>query len=174
MSNSYQHEIPKARINITLDVETEGARKKKELPLKFLSVGDFSRGKTTGPVEQRERLTINKNNFDQVMGDLAPKLTYTVEDRIRKDGSEMQVNFNFDAMKKFSPVEVVNQVPELQNLLAMRNLLKDLKSNLMDNTRFRRELEGIAKQRKCLDALRQELSQKAPLQTELKGENHAD
>ena len=66
MAKSFQKEIPKARVNITLDLETGGAKKKKELPLKVLALGDFSRGKTTGPVAERERIDINKNNFDNV------------------------------------------------------------------------------------------------------------
>ncbi len=44
MADSFQNEIPKARVNITLDVETGGARKKLELPLKMLALGDFSGG----------------------------------------------------------------------------------------------------------------------------------
>ena len=45
MADSFQKEIPKARINISLDVETGGAKKKIELPLKMLVMGDFSNSK---------------------------------------------------------------------------------------------------------------------------------
>lgn len=48
MSESFQNEIPRARVNIKLDLVTGGAQKKVELPLKLLSVGDFSNGKTQG------------------------------------------------------------------------------------------------------------------------------
>lgn len=44
MSNSYQNEIPKARVNIKLDLHTGNASKKMELPLKLLVTGDFSNG----------------------------------------------------------------------------------------------------------------------------------
>jgi type VI secretion system protein ImpB len=47
MSNSsYQSEIPKARINLKLDLHTGGASKKTELPLKLLVAGDFSHGRS--------------------------------------------------------------------------------------------------------------------------------
>ena len=36
MSDSFQKEIPKARINLKLDLHTGGASKKTELPLKLL------------------------------------------------------------------------------------------------------------------------------------------
>ena len=45
MSDSFQNEIPRARVNIKLDLVTGGAQKKVELPLKLLAVGDFSNGK---------------------------------------------------------------------------------------------------------------------------------
>ena len=69
MQDSFQNEIPKARVNITLDVETSEGRKKKELPLKLLVMGDFSNGQTQGPIGQRERIGISRNNFDQVLQD---------------------------------------------------------------------------------------------------------
>lgn len=50
MSNSYQSEIPKARVNIQLSVHTGGVQKKVELPLKLLVVGDYSNGAEQRPV----------------------------------------------------------------------------------------------------------------------------
>ncbi|EFH5511849.1 hypothetical protein GPH39_24355, partial [Escherichia coli] len=42
MSSSFQNEIPKARVNLKLDLHTGGGQKKVELPLKLLVAGDFS------------------------------------------------------------------------------------------------------------------------------------
>lgn len=44
MADSFQSEVPKARINLKLDLHTGGAGKKTELPLKLLIAGDFSNG----------------------------------------------------------------------------------------------------------------------------------
>ncbi len=41
MRSNFQDEVPKSRINITLDVDVGGAASKKELPLKMLVLGDF-------------------------------------------------------------------------------------------------------------------------------------
>lgn len=163
MADSFQKEIPKARVNITLDVETEGAQKKKELPLKLLVTGDFSKGKTTGPVAKRERININKNNFNKIIADLAPELNFTVPNKIKNDDSEMKVALKMDSLKKFRPEAVVQEIPELRNLLAMRNLLKDLKSNLLDNGEFRRELEKIVKNEPELKLLQNELHKNAQI-----------
>ena len=164
MADSFQNEIPKARVNITLDVDTAGARKKLELPLKLLCVGDFSAGKTKGRVSDRQRININKENLEQVLGELSPNAKFQVDNVIKNDGTEISVDLNFNNYKSFHPEQVAKQVPELDNLLAMRNLLKDLKSNLLDNGKFRRELERIVKNQPELAGLKAELDKLAPKQ----------
>lgn len=166
MADSFQNEIPKARINITLDVETEGAKKKKELPLKMLVLGDFSNGKAEGTVAERKPIDINKNNFDKVMKDLKAELNFTVPNHLKDDGSEMKVDLSMECMKQFNPEQIYQQVPELKNLMSMRNLLKDLKANLLDNTKFRKELEKIVKNKPELEGLRNELQKIAPIHTD--------
>ena len=41
-SISFQNEVPKAHVNIKLDLHTGGAQKKVELPLKLMVMGDYS------------------------------------------------------------------------------------------------------------------------------------
>jgi type VI secretion system protein ImpB len=162
MQDSFQHEIPKARVNITLDIETGEGRKKKELPMKLLVIGDFSNGQTNGPIAQRERINIGKNNFDQVLKELKPNLNFTVPNRIKNNNSELKVNIKLNSLRDFHPEELVKQLPELRNLLAMRNLLKDLKANVIDNATFRQELEKIIHDETNLQQLRQQLNQLLP------------
>ncbi len=45
MADTFQNEVPRARINLKLSLHTGGAQKKVELPLKLLTIGDFSHGK---------------------------------------------------------------------------------------------------------------------------------
>jgi len=145
MSDSFQNEIPKARINIQLDLHTGGAQKKVELPLKLLVMGDYSNGRDTRPIADKAKVDINRNNFDAVLADFRPQAALSVENTLADDGSEIQVNLNFESMKDFRPDRVARQIPELQALVSARNLLRDLKSNLLDNATFRRELEKILK-----------------------------
>ncbi len=157
MSDSFQKEIPKARINLSLNVETGGNRKKLELPLKMLVMGDFSNGKTKGKIVDRERININKNNFEAVMKDLCPKTSFDVPNKLAKDGSDINVRLSFESMNDFRPDHVAQQIPELHSLMAMRNLLKDLKSNLLDNAKFRKELERIVANQPQLEGLKKQL-----------------
>lgn len=174
MTKSYQNEIPRARVNITLDLETGGAAKKHELPLKLLVMGDYSNGRATERLADRTRLSINKENIEQVLGDLKPRVQYSVENRLRNDGTEFPVDLVFDSFKSFHPEQVGRSIPAINNMLAMRNLLKDLKSNLLDNTKFRREMERILQSRPELSALLDELRHHAPLDKGAAGVGETD
>ncbi|MBF7957499.1 MULTISPECIES: type VI secretion system contractile sheath small subunit [Rahnella] len=162
MSNSFQEEIPKARVNIKLDLHTGGAQKKVELPLKLMVMGDYSNGKEERPLSEREKVNINKNNFNSVLADFSPSLNLTVENTLAGDRSEENISLNFNEMKDFEPEQVARQIPQLRAMLAMRNLLRDLKSNLLDNATFRKELETILKDPSLSNELRSELNALAP------------
>lgn len=162
MADSFQSEIPKARINIKLDLHTGGAQKKVELPLKLLTVGDFSNGKATGALSERTKINIDKNNFNSVLADLNPQVNLTVKNTLSNDGSEENVQLAFQSMKDFEPEQIARKIPQLRAMLSMRNLLRDLKSNLLDNVTFRKELEKILKDPALSDELRKELNNLVP------------
>ncbi|MBT1780381.1 type VI secretion system contractile sheath small subunit, partial [Enterobacter hormaechei subsp. xiangfangensis] len=143
MADSFQNEVPKARINLKLALHTGGAQKKIELPLKLLTVGDFSNGKENRPLSEREKINVNKNNFNSVLSEFNPEVNLTVPNTMAGDGSEESIKLNFSDIKDFEPEQVARQIPQLRAMLAMRNLLRDLKSNLLDNATFRKELEKI-------------------------------
>ena len=161
-SNSFQNEVPKARVNIKLDLHTGGAQKKVELPLKLMVMGDYSNGKESRPLSERSKVNINKNNFDSVLAEFSPSLKLSVENTLLGDNSDTSVELNLKSMKDFEPEQVARQIPQLRALLAMRNLLRDLKSNLLDNATFRHELERILKDDALSDELRAELAALAP------------
>lgn len=157
-SGSFQNEVPKARINIKLDLHTGDAQKKVELPLKLMVMGDYSNGKEQRPLSERSKVGIEKNNFDSVLAEFSPEIKLAVGNTLVEDASETAVDLSFRSMKDFEPEQVARQVPQLRALLAMRNLLRDLKSNLLDNATFRQELERILIDEALSDELRGELA----------------
>jgi type VI secretion system protein ImpB len=159
MANSFQEEIPKARVNITLDVDTNGAQVKKELPMKLLALGDFSYGQAQGALSDRQRVNLNKNNFNEVLSSLSPKVSINVQNKINPTESDLKCDLTFKSLKDFSPERVVEQVPALNKLLAMRHLLKDLKASVLDNQSFRKKLEAILKDENETKSLGNELKQ---------------
>ena len=162
MSNSYQSEIPKARVNIQLSLHTGAAQKKVELPLKLMVVGDYSNGTEQRPVSEREKVNINKHNFDNVLSEFSPSVQLCVANTLAGDGSENNISLTFGAMKDFEPEHIARQIPQLAALLAMRNLLRDLKANLLDNATFRKALEKILLNPMLSAELRTELAALAP------------
>lgn len=92
----------------------------------------------------------------------SPFLNLTVENTLAGDRSEENISLNFNEMKDFEPEQVARQIPQLRAMLAMRNLLRDLKSNLLDNATFRKELETILKDPSLSNELRSELNALAP------------
>ncbi len=117
MSGSFQEEIPKARINLKLNLHTGGAQKKVELPLKLLATGDFSHGQEHRPLSERKKIDINKNNFDSVLSEFSPALNLAVENTLAGDGREENVRLTFRQMKDFEPEQVARQIPQLKTSL---------------------------------------------------------
>lgn len=97
-----------------------------------------------------------------MLAELTPQMNLTVKNTLANDGSEENIQLQFQDMKDFEPEQVARQIPQLRAMLAMRNLLRDLKSNLLDNVTFRKELEKILKDPSLSDELRNELNALAP------------
>lgn len=162
MADTFQNEVPKARINLKLSLHTGGAQKKVELPLKLLTVGDFSNGKESRPLSEREKINVNKNNFNSVLSEFNPEVVLSVPNTLAGEGKEESVKLSFSDIKDFEPEQVARQIPQLRAMLAMRNLLRDLKSNLLDNSTFRKELQTILRDPALSNELRGEIAALAP------------
>ena len=162
MGTSFQNEIPPARINLKLDVGKGDAKKKIELPLKLLVAGDFSGKKQDKRVGDREKVAVDKNNFTQVMESMDLNLNYAVDNKLSDEGGSIPINLNIKDMNSFKPENVAKDVPQLSRLLAARNLIKDLKSNLLDNREFRKRLEKIINDPEAAKALQEQLKALVP------------
>ncbi|MDF2868015.1 MAG: uncharacterized protein K0S11_1485 [Gammaproteobacteria bacterium] len=122
--------VRKPRVHITYDVETEGAQVKKELPFVVGVVGEFSgnASKVKKPLKDRKFVTIDPDNFSNVMTRIAPAVEFKVDNTLAHDGSEMAVQLQFNSMDDFEPAKIASQVPALQKLIEMRTQLSELLS----------------------------------------------
>jgi len=120
--------VRKPRVHITYDVETEGAVEKKELPFIVGVMGDFSGDPTEElkPLKDRHFVQIDRDNFDEVLSRMSPGLKFKVENTLKGDGSEFQVDLAFNSLEDFEPAAIVNQVDPLRQLMETRNKLRDL------------------------------------------------
>ena len=136
--------VRKPRVHITYEVETGDAQIKRELPFVMGVLGDFSGDPTTPlrPLGDRKFIQIDRDNFNEVMGRVAPGLKLKVDNTLANDGSQMAVDLKFNSIEDFEPGRVVEQVPALKALMDTRNKLRDLMSKV-DRSE---ELEGLLEQ----------------------------
>jgi len=120
--------VRKPRVHITYDVETNGAVTEKEIPFVMGVMGDFSGDNTESkkPLKDRKFSQVDRDNFNEVMGNVAPELSMKVENTLEGDGSEVSVNLSFKSMEDFEPHKIVEKVEPLKKLLETRNKLRDL------------------------------------------------
>jgi type VI secretion system protein ImpB len=146
---SVQHKLDRVRpprVHITYDVEIGGAIENKELPFVLGVLGDYS-GQPEEPlprVRDRKLIEIDRDNFDQVLAAMKPRLTYRVDNKLTNDGSKMGVELNFKSIDDFHPDSVVQQVEPLRKLVNARQRLSDLLSKMDGNDKLEAILNEIA------------------------------
>ncbi|MCB2186787.1 MAG: type VI secretion system contractile sheath small subunit [Deltaproteobacteria bacterium] len=160
---SFQNEIPPSRVNIRYVKDTGGAREEVELPLKLLVTGDFTMRQDATPLEDRKKISIDKNNFKDVFREQHLGLDLVVPDTLQGGDNEMAVKLNFETMDDFSPTGIARQIPQLNTMMEVRNLLKDLKARVISNREFRKELEKILKDKSQMEAVMSQLDKIAPM-----------
>jgi type VI secretion system protein ImpB len=159
MAQSFQREKPPARVNLFLEVSKGDAQEKIELPMRLMVLGDYKGRSDSTPLAEREVINLNKDNFEDVLKSMDAKLEYTVPDKLKGGDAEMKVDLDIESMKSFDPEEVAKQVPQLNRMLAMRNLLQDLRNRVVSANDFRKQLEKIVKDEAALEKLAGELDQ---------------
>lgn len=166
MAESTQKKLERVRpprVNITYEVETGGAIVMKELPFVMGVLGDFTGQPTTPLPRLRERkfVEITPDNFDEVLAGMNPHVAFTVENRLSDapDARKLNVDLTFKSLDDFSPDEVAKRVGPLNELLALRAKLADLRSKLQGNDKLDEILQATVRDAERL----------AQLQTEIRG-----
>lgn len=137
---------PKERVNIVYKAATGDAQEEKELPLKMLMMGDYPLQEDERPVEDRKPINIDKDNFDGVLASQKLELDLNVPDTMSdsdEEDPEMAVHLEFNQLKDFSPEAVARQVPELNQLLQLREALSALKGPLGNIPAFRKKIQSL-------------------------------
>ena len=149
---------PKERVNIVYKPATGGAQAEIELPMKMLVLGDFTSRADSTPLEDRKRIQVDKDNFQEVMSQQKLGLSVNVENKLsEKAGGEMALNLTFSTLKDFEPQAIAKQVPELAQLLELREALTALKGPLANVPAFRKKIEELLKDESQRDRILAEL-----------------
>jgi type VI secretion system protein ImpB len=134
------------RVQISYDVETGGAIEKKELPLVVGIMADLA-GKPDGaslPIKQRKFVEIDRDNFNDVMASIQPRLAFQIDNKLKDDDTKMNVELRFKKLDDLRPEAVVQQVETLRRLFEARQRLNDLLAKLDGNDDLDVLLQDIA------------------------------
>ncbi len=143
------------RVQITYDVEMGDALETKELPFVLGVMGDYS-GNRKEPLERlkdRKFVQIDKDNFDDVLKGMAPRLTLQVENMLKEDNSKIAVELNFEKLEDFEPGRIVEQIDPLKQLLEIRGKLSDLRNKVIGNDKLETLLDDIVRDTEKLKSI---------------------
>ncbi len=152
--------VRKPRVQITYDVEINGAMEMKELPFVMGVMGDFSGDPENPlpPMKERKFVAIDRDNFDSILAGMSPRLAFRVDDKLSGDeNQQLNVELRFNSMEDFSPENVVKQVEPLRQLLDTREKLKNLLNKMEGNDKLEEMLDEIIKNTGSREQLSQTL-----------------
>ena len=149
---------PKERVNIVYKPATGDVREDVELPLKYMVLGDFTGKEDVRTLEDRVPVSVDKDNFNDVMKGLGLNLDLAVPNRFGDDPEAMMnVSLSFERISDFGPDAIVSQVPELARLIELREALKSLKGPLSNTPSFRKKIQEIVTDEQARAAILKEL-----------------
>lgn len=148
------------RVQLTYDVEVGDAIEQKEIPFVVGVLGDFTGqrdpDKPMARLKERKFVSVDMDNFDDVVKGMAPKASFRVQNKLSEGGGEFAVNLNFEKMEDFRPEAVVQQVDPLRKLLEARTKLSDLRNKLAGNDKLEDILGDVLTNTEQLAKLGQE------------------
>jgi len=135
---------PKERVNIVYKTSVGDKEESVELPLKQMVLGHFSNTGQEKRIEDRDSISIDKENFNEVLSAQNVSVDLSVRNKLSEDpDAEMRVSVDFKHMKDFGPEAVAQKVPELQKLLKLREALLALKGPLSNIPEFRNTIQEL-------------------------------
>jgi type VI secretion system protein ImpB len=152
------------RVHITYDVETGGAIEKKEIPFVAGVLADLAgqTDKPQPPIKDRKFIEIDRDNFDNVMTRMSPRVAFKVDNRLANDDTQLLVDLRFSNMGDFEPQNIARQVEPLRRLLELRRKLANLRSSLYGNDKLERLLQDVVHNAQSLNRLRQDVGVPEP------------
>ena len=162
MAESLQHTLDRVRsprVHITYDVEVGDAIEMKEIPFVVGVLADLS-GNPDQPlpkVKDRKFVEIDRDNFNQVLAGMKPRLAYKVDNKLTDDDSKIAVELRFKSLDDFHPERVAGQIEPVRKLVDARKRLSDLLSKLDGNDKLEELLQDVLTNTDSLEKLGKEV-----------------
>jgi type VI secretion system protein ImpB len=140
------------RVHITYDVQVGDAIEKRDIPFVVGVLADLSGvpDKPLPPIAKRKFVSIDRDNVNDVMKKIGPRLAFKVPNRLNEDDTKLNVELRFESMEDFEPAKVAQQVTPLRKLLELRNSLANLRSSLIGNEKLENLLQEVVQNQELL------------------------
>jgi type VI secretion system protein ImpB len=106
--------------------------------------------KALPPIAKRKFVAIDRDNVNDVMKKIGPRLAFKVPNRLNEDDTKLNVELRFESMDDFAPAAIAQQVSPLRKLLELRNSLANLRSSLIGNEKLESLLQEVIQNQELL------------------------
>jgi type VI secretion system protein ImpB len=164
MSDSTQHKLDRVRpprVHITYDVEIGDAVEQKEIPFVVGVLSDLSgkAEKPLPPIKDRKCIEVDRDNFNNILEGMKPRLAFRVENRIEDDDSQIGVELTFSSLDDFHPERIAQQIEPVRKLVEARKKLYNLLGKLDGNDKLETLLQDVISNTDKLEKLNQQSAQ---------------
>jgi len=120
--------------------------------------GDRDPNNPLAPIKQRKFTEIDGDNFNEIMGKIAPRCAFQVDNKLANDNTQLNLLLNFASMEDFDPVSIIKQVPAMAKLYETRTRLKDLLTKLDGNDDLETMLTEILENTDAQNQMKKDLN----------------
>ncbi len=140
------------RVHITYDVQVGDAIEKRDLPFVVGVMADLSGNpdQPLPPIAKRKFVQVDRDNINDVMKKIGPRLAFKVPNRLSEDDTKLNVELRFESMDDFQPAKVAEQITPLRKLLELRNSLANLRASLIGNEKLENLLQEVIQNQELL------------------------
>ncbi|HET7921780.1 MAG TPA: type VI secretion system contractile sheath large subunit [Gammaproteobacteria bacterium] len=112
------------RLRLVYRSESSGQAADVELPFRILVLGDFTQDARAAFEADNLPVAVRDRELGAAFAKFAPVLQMQVPNRLGHDAdSVLEIELRFRSISDFEPDQLIQQVPELRNLLELRRLL---------------------------------------------------
>lgn len=143
----------KPRVHIKYETFTNGARKVVSLPFVMGVMSDLSGKSKVEKVRLTDRkfIDFDASSLDAKLKAIRPRVSMQVDNKLTKDGGQLNVDVEFESMDDFSPEGIAKKVEPLKKLLEAREKLGNLLNQL--DGKSTEELEAVLSNKEVMAAL---------------------
>jgi type VI secretion system protein ImpB len=102
------------------------------------------------PISKRKFVLIDRDNVNDVVKKIGPRLAFKVPNRLSEDDTKLNVELRFENMDDFQPAKIAQQISPLRKLLELRTSLANLRSSLIGNDKLESLLQEMMQNEEML------------------------